>query len=340
MGQAAPPGLADIRRSIDAHGVEAALDGIVRKFPNVRRAEPNGDGRDFRVVTGRIQAPGMMLVNMRTTGVALTWDPIDRLALFLPVRGRIVCRYGTRADEGHAGSQLVIARADQARGELSPGYDGYFIIVDKVALRREAEAWIGEHIASLFTPEAVHSGVAHGTVAQALASINARASAEIAPGSRNAPAGAQNELFRALMAGPFRPMLEGYNSLRAPEVGALTVRRAIDYIRAHSASDVSMADLAAATGVGVRALQQAFRRHLCATPWQYLIMCRLEQARAQLSTARPGDTVTRIALDAGAAHLGEFSLAYFRRFREHPSATLARSQAEYVARPRARSQFR
>ena len=78
-------------------------------------------------------------------------------------------------------------------------------------------------------------------------------------------------------------------------------------------------------GVSVRHLQAGFRRHLDTTPHRFLRECRLELANTKLISALPGDTVTRIALDCGFAHLSDFAGLYQRRFGEKPSQTFRRT---------------
>lgn len=79
-----------------------------------------------------------------------------------------------------------------------------------------------------------------------------------------------------------------------PEV----IRRAIAYMETNQDLDISVADIARAGRVGVRALQLAFRRHLDTTPLAYLRTLRLDQVRAQLVAADPGTGATVLAIAA------------------------------------------
>ncbi|WP_235435748.1 helix-turn-helix transcriptional regulator [Mycobacterium sp. EPa45] len=108
-----------------------------------------------------------------------------------------------------------------------------------------------------------------------------------------------------------------------PQVSAPLVRRAIDYIQANCARDISMGDIAAAINVTPRAVQYMFRRHLDTTPMAYLRRVRLERAHRDLLAADPShDTVSAIAIGWGFAHTGRFSQAYRTEFGESPSVTL------------------
>ncbi|WP_055477514.1 AraC family transcriptional regulator [Sphaerimonospora mesophila] len=108
-----------------------------------------------------------------------------------------------------------------------------------------------------------------------------------------------------------------------PRVAPPAVKRAMELIEGHAAEPLTVEDIAEAVGVGVRALQEGFRRHLETTPMAYLRDVRLDHVRAELTAGAPGTTtVTDIAFRWGFVHLGRFSLAYRQRFGETPSQTL------------------
>lgn len=104
-----------------------------------------------------------------------------------------------------------------------------------------------------------------------------------------------------------------------------TLRRAIAFIEANAGSDISMAGIAAAAHVSVRAVQLAFRQYLDTTPMAYLRRVRLGHARAALQSAAPGDTtVTRVAARWGYAQPSSFAAHYRAAYGESPSQTLRR----------------
>jgi transcriptional regulator GlxA family with amidase domain len=120
-----------------------------------------------------------------------------------------------------------------------------------------------------------------------------------------------------------------YNGPRGEACGPAlprSVRRAMDFIAAHSRERVALSQIAAHAGVSARALQVAFARHLGETPMGHLRTVRLAKARSALLAMgrRPG-AVTRAALAEGFSHLGEFAAAYRRAYGETPSETPDRS---------------
>ncbi|WP_306214209.1 AraC family transcriptional regulator [Actinoplanes sp. RD1] len=102
------------------------------------------------------------------------------------------------------------------------------------------------------------------------------------------------------------------------------VRRAVAYIDAHASEPITLEDIATAAGLGVRALQAGFQRHLDTTPVGYLFRVRLEHAHRDLQAADPagGDTVADVAHRWGFAHLGRFAARYRSAFGRRPSETL------------------
>lgn len=124
--------------------------------------------------------------------------------------------------------------------------------------------------------------------------------------------------------------LHGYD-LEPPEAAGtrrdatlVSVRRAVAFMEANPDVDVSVADVARAGYVSVRALQLAFRRHLDTTPMRYLRRVRLDLARTDLRAALPGDgtTVTAVAIRWGYADLSRFAAEYRTAHGEHPHVTL------------------
>ncbi|GHE93894.1 hypothetical protein GCM10018785_69510 [Streptomyces longispororuber] len=101
------------------------------------------------------------------------------------------------------------------------------------------------------------------------------------------------------------------------------LRRALAYIDDHAGEPVTVADIAAAAHITVRALQYAFRRHLDTTPLAHLRRVRLAHAHDDLVAADPRHTtVTAVAARWGFHHPGRFAAQYRAAYRRHPHQTL------------------
>ncbi|WP_146140218.1 helix-turn-helix transcriptional regulator [Alsobacter soli] len=102
------------------------------------------------------------------------------------------------------------------------------------------------------------------------------------------------------------------------------LRRAKDYIHERLGEPMLLADVAAASGVSLRLLQDLFRREAGYGPADYIRQRRLALARELLLSGRCA-TVTEAAFEAGFNHLGKFSALYAQRYGEPPSRSLRRS---------------
>ncbi len=100
----------------------------------------------------------------------------------------------------------------------------------------------------------------------------------------------------------------------------LTVRRAIAFIEDNAAKNISVADIAHAARVSIRAIQLAFRRHLDTTPMAYLRRVRLSCAHADLRVGN--GSVTAIAARWGYARPSVFAAHYRAAYGVSPSRTL------------------
>ena len=82
-------------------------------------------------------------------------------------------------------------------------------------------------------------------------------------------------------------------------------------------------ELAAISGVGVRVLQESFRRHVGVPPLTYLRRLRLEGVHADLLRGEECDrSVSEVAHRWGFTHLGRFAGAYRDHYGITPSETL------------------
>lgn len=106
----------------------------------------------------------------------------------------------------------------------------------------------------------------------------------------------------------------------------MSTQRARDYIHAHAADLPTVADIAQACDVGVRALSRGFEKHFNTSPQQYMIQHRLERVRHELVQGGTMSTVTDVAFKWGFLHLGTFAARYRQCFGELPSETLRRAR--------------
>ncbi|MEU0007902.1 AraC family transcriptional regulator [Streptomyces sp. NPDC006314] len=147
---------------------------------------------------------------------------------------------------------------------------------------------------------------------------------EIADQPLIAATAAQHLAASVLGAFPSTALPEPTAADRADAHSAV-LRRALAYIDDHADQPVTVADIAAAAHVTVRAVQYAFRRHLDTTPLAQLRRVRLAHAHHELAAADPGSgvTVTAIAARWGFHHPGRFAALYRDTYRRAPHETLS-----------------
>lgn len=94
------------------------------------------------------------------------------------------------------------------------------------------------------------------------------------------------------------------------------VNRALDYVEAHFAEDVSLIDIAAAAGLSPTHLTGVFRRETGMTPYSYVINRRLRQA---VHLLRASDMpIAQVALEAGFADQQHLTRMVRARLRKTP----------------------
>ena len=102
-----------------------------------------------------------------------------------------------------------------------------------------------------------------------------------------------------------------------------TVRRAMAFIDEQAHTGITVADIAAAACVTIRALQLAFRRHLDTTPTGYLRRVRLDRAHHDLLAADPARaSVTAVAYRWGFPSSSRFAAYYRAAYGVPPGDTL------------------
>lgn len=112
---------------------------------------------------------------------------------------------------------------------------------------------------------------------------------------------------------------------RPQEAAPRQVKRADDFIRANAHRPVTLTEIAAASGVGARALQLAYKRAHGMSPMHALTHERLCRVRFDLENAQGDVSVTETALHWGFTHLGRFAADYRKAFGERPSETARRA---------------
>lgn len=108
----------------------------------------------------------------------------------------------------------------------------------------------------------------------------------------------------------------------APPPRPRIVKRVVDALHADPGRVWTAGDMAECAGVGVRRMQEGFRRYVGSSPTEYLLDLRLQRAHEDLLGGDPGRTVTEIAQRWGFTHTGRFAAAYRTKYGTSPSQSL------------------
>ena len=131
---------------------------------------------------------------------------------------------------------------------------------------------------------------------------------------------------RSIMAGLLMTAAHQYGeelALPVAAAGDSAVRTARAYMEANADKPITVTDIARASGIGVRGLQQGFQKSVEMTPLQYLRQVRLRRAHRALLTAEAGTTtVGKVAGQWGFLHQGRFATQYRERYGVQPGETL------------------
>ena len=104
-------------------------------------------------------------------------------------------------------------------------------------------------------------------------------------------------------------------------------KRAVAYMRANLAEQITLESLASACAVSERTLLRQFQQFVGIAPLAYLRRIRLNAAKSELADAQNNDAIADIAVRCGFSHFGRFASEYCRLFGETPSATRKRVRA-------------
>jgi len=248
----------------------------------------------------------------------------ESFVLQLTLRGTTKNQIGGQVLETRPGDFIIRSPGRDSVKIWSADAEQLMLRIDRSIIERAVGTEVGDHVhyPVLFDPQAV--SVAD---APALFSFIRMICDDVDSGS---PIFSRPSCAHPMMDTLASMLLHTFKSDRCAQINGTTssaapyyVKRALEFIADRAAEDISLQDIAFASGVSSRALHKRFRRFRDQTPMEYLRDVRLDYARAQLLKARQsGATVTQIAENCGFRHLGRFAQAYLKRFGQLPSEAM------------------
>jgi AraC-like DNA-binding protein len=311
----------DNRRLYDRDHTAAALESTFSDVVLLEHAAtPDNHYYEQSVVTfgriclARFAGSGGKMIATLNRGISLGW--VIKGSAEMTIRGRAVSNmpFANANLMGH-GTRFTVA--------LAPHTVAQVLDIDGETLATQARAMFDQEFRSdSLATEVSLIGPAGAMLARSTASVLNEIQLLAAASLSDLAIASFSELIGNLVLATILAPLP----TAAADVSAPVVSRARDYLAAHAHEPIRIFELAQHLGVSTRALQIGFKKTYGRTPLQYLIECRLENARVRLLSAEAPDTVTSIAWECGFMQPSVFSARYRARFGELPSQTLKRSR--------------
>jgi AraC-like DNA-binding protein len=309
----------------DREEAEAYLSGIAASIKNVDFDEP---GFYMTYAGGSIGQCALHRGSSSTLRYSVAQS--DEYHFVILQNGAVRFNGERRGEQAATAQKTGLMLGPTAAGRCGVASDssGISMITTESAIRQFAERMLGDDRPIELSPAGVTSldlaDPIAATLARNVVSVFHELQALGRSGLTKLAMANFDEILLGLAMIAASPHMREFVRDKQRASGSSSVRKAREYIHAHAADPISFSDLAARIGVGLRALQLAFRRELGCSPREYLIACRLEVARGRLMSPSEGATVTQIALECGFTDLAFFARKYREQFGERPSETLRR----------------
>lgn len=266
-------------------------------------------------------------VNFVAYGATVEIDPGELSRFFLlqlPLRGSATVRCGTVAADVEAGRRgSILSPTLGTRMTWNEGCEKLIVLIRREAVQAQFESLTHARPQPIEFDTGVDLTGPVGTAIRQHAGMML-AAAEAGAGMPDAYRVLLRDGLTTLLLSSLPSSVLRHFSQPAHSADPLAVRRAEDFMAAHAERPISMAEIAAASGVSLRSLQDAYRRARGMTLGEGLLSVRLDRFRTALLSRDGAASVADAAFAAGFGHLGRAAAAYRERFGEAPSETLRR----------------
>jgi AraC-like DNA-binding protein len=308
---------------ISATDVDSAAASLSDVYSEVTVVPP----RDAQNVSMRLKVA--TLPNLRLGDMQISKSMVNAVcnpvyAVCLPIDGVIRISSAGSAVHVRGSSGAVISPGQAVRAEyLSDDSNMLIVLLERAAVEAELAGLLGHAISSPLRFDLQLTQVDEAPFIRALRLLRTELEA---PGGLTTLPEMSARLGRLVIAGLLISQPSNYSEeiMRPREiVGPRAIRQAVALIEGQPAHIETVADIAKAVGLSVRALDDGFRRYVGTPPMTYLRQVRLQRAHEELITADVDvTTATDVAGNWGFWHYGRFAAAYRDRYGCTPSQTL------------------
>ncbi len=284
------------------------------------------DGFEARL-TGSTLAGASLIQTSYPNGMKLKrGNPHDNLTLRIVAAGGTFYSVGRQTLSAVAGRGLILDTARADSGEYAEGSRHTTFTLHAEEVARALQGAFGRpateplDIATSFELASADGAALAGLLAAMEAGLKGEAPLAESPH-------AARMLRDALIMLILERFPHRYSSWFERPAGAPApwqIRRAIDLIEGQTAGPLTVQDVADAIGIGLRSLQEGFRRHKQMSPHDYIKQVRLARVRAELLDPQATRSIEAVARHWGFVNRGHFAVDYREAFGEQPSQTRRR----------------
>jgi len=245
------------------------------------------------------------VADLRGVRVAVLDETSGDIALTVPVQAVVVTRDGSKRHHMRLDGRLCETPSRPGDVAFLPGgVDLRAAWTNRGPLQSFVTAEFTDDLLAIWTPDVARPGMARGHLRPGafaprplIASLLDTLARETDPAQRRGQLFADSAirlLAMELLADAWTVPVTRFDPVPADD---LRVRRAIDFVAAHLAEDIGIAEIAAAAALSASALSVVFRKATGQSPYSWLIDRRLDRATDLLLRSRL--SLAEVAVTAG-----------------------------------------
>jgi AraC-like DNA-binding protein len=308
---------------LSADDVDTATNALSEAYTAVT-VLPDPRAKTLRMEVAMRKLPNLTLGNLKISTSMVRSSRYPLVAVCLPVSGQILITSTCGSAHVAAGSAVVVSPGNPVVVEyLTDDCRMETLLFDQSAVEAELAGMLGAPVTKPLRFDMQFSFFCASPFSRALTLLHHELTDPAGPTAVPAMSG---QLGRLIMAGLLVSQTHNYTEelTRARSVpGSKPIRNALEFIESQAGEIETVADIAAAVGLSVRALDDGFHRYVGTPPMTYLRQVRMARAHEELLAADPElTTASTVSRKWGFGHYGRFAADYARRFGRKPSETL------------------
>jgi AraC-like DNA-binding protein len=308
---------------LSADDVDTATDALSKAYSAVT-VLPDPGAKKLRMEVAMCKLPNLTLGNLEISSSTVRSTRYPLVAVCLPVSGQILITSNRGSARVADRSAVVVSAGNPVVVEyLTDDCRMETLLFEQSAVEAELTGMLGAPVTKPLRFDLEFRMSAASPFSRALTLLHSELTD---PAGLAAVPAMSRQLGRLIMAGLLVSQTHNFTEeLTRPRAvpGSKPIRNALEFIESQPGEIETVADIAAAVGLSVRALDDGFHRYVGTPPMTHLRQVRMARAHEELVAADPElTTASAIARKWGFGHYGRFAAEYARRFGRKPSETL------------------